>query len=79
LNVSITTIDLRGDEADLYTPQHTRITYVLGKETVAAQLAHSAFPTMSVNDGSLEYVDLRFDGKVYFKKIGSAQASTSTQ
>jgi hypothetical protein len=79
LGVSISTIDLRGDEADLYTLQNTRITYVLGKEATAAQLATSAFPTMNINDGSLEYVDLRFDGKVYFKKVGSAQSSTSAQ
>lgn len=70
LGVNVVALSLRGDEADLYTDKHTRITYVLGKEQQAAGLAATAFPQLSVNDGSLEYVDLRFTGKVYFKKKG---------
>lgn len=71
LNVGIVSVEIRGDEADLYTPQGTRITYILGKEVEAAALASSAFPTLSMNDGTLEYVDLRFEGKVYLKKRGA--------
>lgn len=70
LNVAIVSVEIRGDEADLYTPGGTRITYILGKEVEAAALASSAFPTLSLNNGSLEYVDLRFEGKVYLKKRG---------
>jgi hypothetical protein len=77
LGVSVTTLVMRGDEADLYTQNGTRITYVLGREDAAAQLAQSAFPSLTLNDGTYEYVDLRFDGKVYFKKYG-ALATDST-
>ena len=72
LNVGIVSVEIRGDEADLYTPQGTRITYILGREVEAAALAASAFPTLKLNDGSLEYVDLRFEGKVYLKRRGEA-------
>ncbi|MDB5194927.1 MAG: hypothetical protein JWO84_111 [Parcubacteria group bacterium] len=68
LGADITAVAMRGDEADLYTRAGTRITYVLGREQQAAALATSAFPTLSLNDGSLLYVDLRFDSKVFFKK-----------
>lgn len=76
LNAAIVLFVIRDDEVDLYTQGGTRITYVLGREDMAKQLAESAFSSLSLNDSSLEYVDLRFDGKVYFKKVGgSAQAS----
>jgi hypothetical protein len=68
LNANIVTVIVRGDEADLMTPANTRITYVIGRESQAATLAASAFPDLNLNDGSLLYVDLRFDNKVYFKK-----------
>jgi hypothetical protein len=71
LGADIVSIDIRGDEADLYTRAGTRITYVLGREQQAAGLAASAFPTLKLNDGSLLYVDLRFDSKVFFKKKGA--------
>lgn len=76
-DMSVPTISLviRGDEADLYTPAGTRITYVLGKEQAAESLAQAAFKDLNLNDGSLEYVDLRFDSKVYFKKVGAAASS----
>lgn len=78
LGVAVTSLALRSDEADLYTQGGTKITYVLGKEDAAAKLAEAAFPTMSLNDGSLEYVDLRFTDKVYFKKKGETATATST-
>lgn len=68
LNADIASVDIRGDEADLYTNAGTRITYVLGREQAAANLAASSFATLNLNDGSLLYVDLRFPDKVYFKK-----------
>lgn len=70
LGADVASLDLRGDEADLFTRAGTRITYVLGHEAAAAQLAATAFPQLNLNDGSVLYVDLRFDGKVYFKKKG---------
>jgi hypothetical protein len=68
LGADVIAVAIRGDEADLYTRAGTRITYVLGREQQAATLATSAFPTLNLNDGSLLYVDLRFDSKVFFKK-----------
>ena len=78
LGVPIVAIAIRGDEADLYAQSGTRITYVLGHEEVTAQVAESAFPSLNLDDGSLEYVDLRFEGKAYFKKVGSEQATISS-
>ncbi|HYE23273.1 MAG TPA: hypothetical protein VEA92_02350 [Candidatus Paceibacterota bacterium] len=74
LNVGIVSVEIREDEADLYTPEGTRITYILGREKAAADLAASAFPTLNIGSGELEYVDLRFKGKVYVKRIGEAAA-----
>jgi len=63
-------VTLRGDEVDLHTEGGTRITYVIGDEGEAAILAATSFPTLNVNDGSIEYVDLRFRNKVYLKRVG---------
>lgn len=72
LNVGIVSVEIREDEADLYTPHGTRITYILGREKAAADLAASAFPTLDLQSGAFEYVDLRFKGKVYVKRRGEA-------
>jgi hypothetical protein len=76
--VPVVAFVIRGDEADLYAQSGTRITYVLGREEVTTQVAESAFPSLNLDDGSLEYVDLRFEGKAYFKKVGSDQANAAT-
>ncbi|MFZ3043820.1 MAG: hypothetical protein WA058_01795 [Minisyncoccia bacterium] len=60
---------IRGDEADDYLASGTRITYVIGHEANAFTALTSARDTMDLADGSIEYVDLRFDGKVYLKKL----------
>jgi cell division septal protein FtsQ len=70
LGVPVASIAIRGDEADLFVPPTTRITYVVGHENEAAKSASAAFPTLNLVDGSLIYVDLRFDGKVYLKRVG---------
>lgn len=70
LGADVSALAFRGDEADLYTTGGTRITYVLGREEEAAGIAASAFPQLSLNDGSVQYVDLRFPGKAYFKRTG---------
>ncbi|HRH24694.1 MAG TPA: hypothetical protein PK109_03875, partial [Candidatus Paceibacterota bacterium] len=59
---------IRGDEADLFVPPGTRVTYVVGQEVEAAKSAEAAFKGLNLVDGSLLYVDLRFDGKVYVKR-----------
>jgi hypothetical protein len=74
LGVGIVSVEIREDEADLYTPEGTRITYILGREKAAADLAASAFPSLKVPTGAFEYVDLRFDGKVYVKRWGEEAA-----
>lgn len=68
LGVPISGLALRGDEADLRLPSGARITYVLGREREAAQLAASALPNVPFSSGTIQYVDLRFSGKVYVKK-----------
>ncbi len=78
LGVQVVSLALRSDEADLFTQGGTKITYVLGNEDSATKLAQSAFPTLNLNDGSLEYVDLRFTDKVYFKKKGETTSATTT-
>jgi len=70
LGAEIHSVTLRGDEIDLHTKVGTRITYVIGNEGQAAILASTSFPTLNLNDGSLEYVDLRFENKVYLKRKG---------
>jgi hypothetical protein len=77
LDVPVVALVIRSDEADLYAQSGTRITYVLGTEETSTELAVSAFPSLNLNDGSLQYVDLRFAGKVYFKKFDASTAGTS--
>ncbi len=73
LGADIVSISFREDEADLRTSAGTRITYVLGREQEAAGIAASVFPQLQLNDGSINYVDLRFSGKAYFKRTGEAE------
>lgn len=70
LGAPVSALALRGDEADLWLGAKTRITYVLGQEREAADVAASALPTLNLADGSIQYVDLRFPGKAYVKKYG---------
>ncbi|MDP1689829.1 MAG: hypothetical protein Q8L52_01325 [bacterium] len=67
LGSSVTQVVLRGDEVDDYLVSGTRVTYVLGHENNAFTALVSARENMNLADGSLNYVDLRFDGKVYLK------------
>ncbi len=74
----VSTIVIRGDppsqgsgeagEVDQYLTSGTRITYVLGQETDAFTALMAAKSEVNLADGSILYVDLRFPGKVYFKK-----------
>ena len=68
--IPVSSLSLRVDEADLWLSSPTRITYVLGREEEAAQLAASVIPTLTLTDGSIEYLDLRFKGKAYVKRYG---------
>ncbi len=64
----VTRVALRGDEIDDYLASGTRVTYVLGHEQAAFTALTSGKGSMNLGDGSLVYVDLRFDGKVYVKR-----------
>jgi len=68
LGAPVTKIILRDDEVDDILTQGTRITYVLGREQDAFTALVSASANLDLADGSLDYVDLRFYGKVYVKK-----------
>ncbi len=67
-HTAVSDIVLRGDEVDLFLNDGTRITYVRGDERNAFSLLLSVAHDISLSNGSLEYVDLRFSGKVYFRK-----------
>lgn len=64
----VVSIVVRGDEVDDLLASGTRVTYVLGNEENAFTALTSARDSLNLADGSLEYIDLRFDGKVYLKK-----------
>jgi len=64
----VSEIVLRDDEVDDYFASGTRITYLLGDEENAFTALFSAKVNFNLADSSVEYVDLRFDGKVYVKK-----------
>ena len=59
---------IHGDEVDNILTNGTRVTYVLGREQDAFTALVSARDNFNLSDGSVDYVDLRFDGKVYLKK-----------
>lgn len=59
---------IEGDEAELFVTPTTRIKYVLGKEEEAIKNAEAGFKDLNLLNGSIEYVDLRFDGKLYVKR-----------
>lgn len=59
---------IRGDEVDDYLGSGTRVTYVLGQEQSTFTALVSARDKFNLADGSVDYVDLRFGGKVYLKK-----------
>lgn len=58
----------RKDEVDDHLVSGTRVTYVLGNEENAYTALLSAGGGFNLKDGSVDYIDLRFDGKVYVKK-----------
>ncbi|MCR4276158.1 MAG: hypothetical protein NUV90_02115 [Candidatus Parcubacteria bacterium] len=68
LGGSVIQVILRGDEVDGYLKSGTRIIYILGHENDAFTALVSARENLNLSDGSIEYIDLRFDGKVYLKK-----------
>ncbi len=67
---SVSAVVIANGEANDELASGTRVTYVLGDEQNAFTALVSARGQLNLADGSLEYVDLRFDGKIYLKKKG---------
>ncbi len=66
---SVTTIVIRGDEVDfLLVSGSPRITYLLGDEQNAFTALVSAKAQLNLSDPTLQYVDVRFPGKLYLKR-----------
>jgi cell division septal protein FtsQ len=57
-------------EVDDLLASGTRITYVLGQEIAAYAALDSAIKDLNLEDGSISYIDLRFPGNIYVKKVG---------
>lgn len=64
----VTRIVFHDGEADEYLESGTRVTYVLGNEENSLTALVSARENVNLADGSVEYIDLRFDRKMYLKK-----------
>ncbi len=64
----VASIAISGDEVNHTLVSGTRVTYVLGNEQNAFTALVSSRENINFTDGSVDYVDLRFDGKVYLKK-----------
>ena len=65
IGAPVQAIQFQDDEARLYLESGTYVRYVVGRENQALAIAQAAFPRIPLRDGSIEYVDLRFDGKAY--------------
>lgn len=68
LGTRVEAIVIRSDEVDDFLSSGTRLTYVLGHEQEAFTALVSAKESLNLTDGSIEYIDLRFDGKMYVKR-----------
>lgn len=68
LGAPVSAVVFSGDEVNEYLTSGTRITYVLGNEQDAYTALMSARNGMNFSNGSIDYADLRFPGKVYIKK-----------
>lgn len=67
LGSQVVSVAIHDGEVDNRLASGTRVTYVLGREQVAFTALVSARNNFNLADGSVDYVDLRFDGKVYVK------------
>jgi hypothetical protein len=65
LGAMVTTVYIHDGEVDDFVASSTRITYILGDEQNAFTALVSASSNFNLTNGSIEYVDLRFDGRVY--------------
>jgi hypothetical protein len=70
LGSPVVAVALMGEQADLYLTSGTYLEYVPGQEQSAYSALVSAKADYDLSDGSIEYLDLRFPGKIYLKKAG---------
>ncbi|MBI2025219.1 hypothetical protein HYT04_00310 [Candidatus Kaiserbacteria bacterium] len=68
LGSPVISVSIHDGEVDHVLASGTRVTYVLGRERDAFTALVSARDNINLANGSVDYVDLRFDGKVYLKK-----------
>lgn len=64
----VVAVAFRDGETDDYLASGTRVTYLTGDEQAAFTALVSAHDDLPLGDGSLDYVDLRFSGKVYVRR-----------
>ena len=64
----VISVVIHNDEVNNNLENGTRITYVIGHEQDAFTALVSARDKFNLADGSVDYIDLRFDGKVYVKR-----------
>ena len=65
---SVISVSIHDGEVDNILASGTRVTYVLGREQDAFTALVSSRDNFNLADGSVDYIDLRFGGKVYLKK-----------
>jgi hypothetical protein len=79
LKIPVDSVEIVDDEAKLYVEgKNTYIRYILKHEQEALDLLTSAYPKLSLSDGTTEYVDLRFSGKVFVKKVNALREENAT-
>ncbi len=59
---------IKGDEVQLSLESGARLLYVIGEEKNAFSAIIAAEETTDFADETIDYIDLRFDGKVYLKR-----------
>jgi len=73
LGSPVMSVSISGTAVDDLLKSGTHIFYVLGHEQNAFTALMSAKDKLNLADGSLDYVDLRFDGKIYLKRTGGRE------
>lgn len=73
LGSPISFIIFRNDEVDDYFESGVRVTYLLGDEQNAFTALISAKAQINLSDPTLKYIDVRFPGKIYLKRVDPPQ------
>lgn len=73
LGSPVVAISVEVPQATLYLDSGTRIIYRLADENAAYTALVSGKHALTLADSSLDYVDLRFEGKMYLKRRGESE------